>query len=129
MKHSTVISAIGAAAVALFTPSMASAQSGWSVTIGSGFGYGYPGYDSWRSTHRDLHDDLDDEHDDDHDQLDEEHAEAHEQWMTPREHRRLHRHLDREHARDHNELNWEHWRKHQQNYYNRDRPYYGGYGW
>ena len=44
MKRKSIITVLGIAAVAALTPTVASAQGIFSVTIGSGSGYGYDGY-------------------------------------------------------------------------------------
>ena len=127
MKPLTIIPLFGLAAFALAAPTAASAQSRWSVTIGSGYGNtsdGY-GYDGNRGRHRDQHEDLDDQHDDTHDQLDDEHTQAHEEGVSPWEHRQLHGQLRDEHRYEHRDLNREHSREHRRNEWQRRYRNYG----
>ena len=127
MKKS-IIPLIGIAAFAAAAPSAAFAHGTFSITIGSGYSYGYPGYEyyGYPSGHDREHEELDDQHGDVHDQLDEEHAEAHEHYMTPWEHAQLHRHLRYEHEYTHDQLDREHDRWHRRDW--RRQIYgYGGY--
>ena len=71
MKPVTYLPLFGLAAIALVLPTAASAQSGWSVSIGSGYGQPYygNGYGNQYSRHNEQHEDLEDQHDDDHDEI------------------------------------------------------------
>ena len=132
MKRKSIITVLGIAAVAALTPTVASAQGIFSVTIGSGSGYGYDGYGyggySNNDRHHDQHEQLADQHGDVHDQLDEEHARAHEQGLDSWEHHQLHRELRYQHAQEHYQSAREHQRQH---YYNYRRNYsrYGNDGY
>jgi hypothetical protein len=128
MMFKAILLAAGAASVAMLAPTVASAHSQLSITIGSGYGYNNPyyaqnGYDE----HELQHEQLDARHDDIHDQLDEEHAQAHEEGLTPWEHARLHRQLARQHARADRQLEWQHQRQHQIDEWR--QQYYNGYGY
>jgi hypothetical protein len=55
MKRKSIITVLGIAAVAALTPTVASAQGIFSVTIGSGSGYGYDGYGYGGYSNNDRH--------------------------------------------------------------------------
>ena len=130
MKPTTILPLFGLAAFAAVLPTAASAQTSWSVSIGSGYGQPYygNGYGNQYRQHDAQHDDLEDQHDDAHDYLDDEHARAHEEGVSRWEHRRLHGDLREEHRYEHGELNREHSRDHRRNERRRYRSYdNGGY--
>lgn len=128
MKPQAIIPLFGLAAFALAVPTVSSAQSRWSVSIGSGYGYSDYG-DRYRSRHEAQHDELDEQHDDIHDQLDEEHAQAHEDGLSRWDHRQVHRELRQEHRYGHREMNREHsWEHRRNSWQRRYRVYdYNGY--
>ena len=96
----SVIVVVGTAVVAMAVPFAASAQSRFSVTIGSGYAYPNVGYDGYSQDdrHDRRHDRLGDQHDDVHDDLSDVHDDAHEQGVSRFGHRVLHRDLQFQHA-------------------------------
>ncbi len=130
--NKTFIALLGLASTAALMPSAAFAQSGWSISIGSGGGYYGQPYGGGYTRHDDKHDRLEDQHDDVHDDIDQEHDQAHQYWMSNRAHRRLHRDLREDHADAHDQLedNHDQWhsRSWQRRYSSRYRNY-GGYGY
>ena len=147
MKRFVFVSIFGAAALAALIPSAAAARSSFSVTIGSGSSYGYPGYGypgngygygsgygdyAGYGRHDRQHDRLDGQPDGVHDDLDDTHDEAHDQGVAPWQHTRLHRDLQEQHGYGHYQLEGRHQRQHRRNAwqrnYNRDSYYrYRGY--
>ena len=101
MIRKSIIALLGTVAMAALAPTAASAQSGFSIPLGSRSGYensGY-GYDGYRTDGRHVrrHERLEDRHDNVHENLGDEHEEAHEEGLTRREHRGLHRDLNDRH--------------------------------
>lgn len=140
MIRKTIVSLFGLAACVALLPTVASARSGVSISIGtggyySGYGdsrYGYQGYDPYRGNdryyrHERQHGELEGEHEDSHEDLDEQHEEAHEQGLSRREHRYLHRDLRSEHQYRDAQIAREHEREHWQSRYRQYRrnPYFG----
>ena len=96
MIHKSILALLGTAAAVAMFPTAASAQSGVSISIGTGSGYGNSygngygnpyGYDPYSrrydSRHQDRHEDLEEQHEDSHEDLDEIHDEAHDQGLSP----------------------------------------------
>ena len=75
MRPLTLLPLFGLAAIALALPSVASAQSGWSDSVGSGYGQPYNGngygngYGDQYNQHHAQHDNIEDQHEDGHDNL------------------------------------------------------------
>jgi hypothetical protein len=135
MTRKRIFTVLGIAAAAALTPTVASAQAVFSVSIGSGSSYGYSGYGYDRYSnydrHRDQHEQLAEEHADDHDQLREQHFRAHEQGLDSWEHAQLHRDLRYQHAQNDYQVAREHQRQHYYDDGGRYRRYgnYGSYGY
>ena len=101
MIRKSYIALLGTAAMAAMAPTAASAQSSFSITLGSGSGYDNSSYgdDDYPTDGRHVqrHERLEDRHDNVHENLGDEHEEAHEEGLTRREHRGLHRDLNDRH--------------------------------
>ena len=139
MSLKTIALLCGATALAALAPSAAIAQSGFSISIGSGYGggysdYGYPAYgyggDGYSNygRHESEHAQLGDQHDDVHYELDDEHEQAHEQGVNPWEHAQLHGQLQNQHGYADYQLRRQHQREHQRSQWRRRYSNYGYYG-
>ena len=140
MNIKTVMLLCGAAGLSALAPSAASAQSSFSISIGSGpgysgyanpygyqgNGYGNNGYSTY-GRHEAQHDQIEEEHGDGHDQLDEEHDQAHGQGVNPWEHAQLHQQLQYQHGYNDYQLKRQHRSEHQREQWRRRYSNYGYY--